>query len=80
MIYNKIRLQQIGWRNAIKASELKVGDIMICNFGETQKVTDITPTKSGKMLNYTVLCKDGKLYNTRTSRDRLFAVQRVNYV
>ena len=77
---NKIRLQQIGWRNAIKASELKVGDIMICNFRETQKVTDITPTKSGKMLNYTVLCKDGNLYSTRTSRDRLFAVQRVNYV
>ena len=80
MIYDKIRLQQIGWRNAIKASELKVGDIMICNFGETQTITNIMPTKSGKMLNYTVLCKDGKLYNTRTSRDRLFAVQRVNYV
>ena len=73
-----IQLQSIGKRNAIKASELEIGDVMICNFGYTQKVTNLEYSKSGKTLTYTVLCGDGKHYSRRTTATRLFAVERVN--
>lgn len=72
-----IQLQSIGKRNAIKASELIVGDVMICNYGYTQKITKLETSKSGKTINYEVLC-NGKLYKSRTTATRLFAVERVN--
>lgn len=73
-----IQLQSIGKRNAIKASDLVIGDVMICNFGYTQKVTNLEYSKSGKTITYTVLCGNGKLYSRRTTATRLFAVERVN--
>ena len=73
----KIQLQGIGKREAIKASELIVGDVMICNYGYTQKVTKLEASKSGKTINYEVLC-NGKLYTSKTTATRLFAVERVN--
>ena len=36
-----IQLQGIGKRNAIKANELVIGDIMICNYGYTQTFTKL---------------------------------------
>lgn len=73
-----IQLQSVGKRNAIKASDLVIGDVMICNFGYTQKVTDLEYSKSGKTITYTVLCGDGNFYSHRTTATRLFAVERVN--
>ena len=72
-----IQLQGIGRRNAIRASELKVGDVMICNYGETQTFTSIEKSKTGKTINYTVLC-NGKYYDGKTTATRLFAIERVN--
>lgn len=45
-----IHLQEIGKKNAIPAKELKVGDVMIWNFGGREKITKITPSKTGKSL------------------------------
>ena len=42
----KIRLQGIGWYNAIEAKSVIVGDIIIHNFGETSDVVSISPSKS----------------------------------
>lgn len=72
-----IQLQCIGKRNAITGSELKVGDVMICNFGVKQTFTKLETSKSGKTINYTVLC-NGKLYDGKTTATRLFAVERIN--
>lgn len=72
-----IQLQGIGKRNAIKANELVIGDIMICNYGYTQTFTKLEQSKSGKTINYEVLC-NGKYYTGRTTATRLFAVERVN--
>lgn len=45
-----IHLQAIGQKNAIPAKELKVGNVMIWNFGGREKITKITPSKTGKSL------------------------------
>lgn len=73
----QIHLQQIGKRNAVYAKDLVVGDIIICNFGDTEKVLSLKYTKSGKMINYEILCNN-KIYLRRTTPTRLFAVERVN--
>ena len=76
-MYKQIQLQHIGKRNAIPANELKVGDIMICNFGDTQTFTSLEKSKTGKTIKYTVLCH-GKYYDGKTTATRLFAVERIN--
>ena len=74
----KIRLQGIGWYNAVEAKSVIIGDTIIHNFGETSDVVSILPSKSGKTINYTVRCNNGKLYERKTTPNRLFAVKRVN--
>lgn len=73
----EIMLQGIGRRKAIQANELMVGDVMICNYGATQTFTRLEKSKTGKTINYTVLC-NGKYYNGRTTATRLFAIERLN--
>lgn len=73
----KINLQRIGERNAIQANELKVDDIMICNFGYTQTIKNIEISNSGKSIKTIIEC-NGKLYNKSFRNDTLIAVQRVN--
>lgn len=74
----KIRLQGIGWYNAIEAKSVIIGDTIIHNFGETSDVVSISPSKSGKTINYTVRSASGKLFDCKTTTNRLFAVKRVN--
>ena len=75
----KIHLQGLPDRNAVEASNLKVGDEMIWNFGYKEKVLDITPSKSGQTL--TVKIKDMQSGNelTRTLRANSYvALTRLN--
>ena len=75
----KIRLQGIGWYNAIEAKDLVVGDVILHNFGYTSTVTRIYPSKSGKTINYhTVTSGSGYEADCRTTPNRLFAIKRVN--
>ena len=49
----KIQLQSVGQVDARKTSNLKVGDIIMYNFGSTAKITKIEPSKTGKTFNVT---------------------------
>lgn len=76
----QIRLQSVGWRNAIPADELEVGDVILYNFGCTGIVTSIE--KRGSSVYYT--CRQKGLsgieqeYQIRNLKTRLLAVQRAN--
>lgn len=75
----KIRLQKIGWYNAVEAKDLVVGDTIIHNFGDTSVVTNISVSKSGKTINYhTISNGSGYEADCRTTPNRLFAIRRVN--
>lgn len=75
----KIRLQSIGWKNAIEAKNIIVGDTIIHNFGDTSTVISIYPSKSGKTISYIVRSDEsGKLFERKTTPNRLFAIKRVN--
>lgn len=73
----KINLQGIAQRNAIQVKEVKAGDIMICNFGHTQKIISLTPSKSGKTYNVIIECNN-KLYNKTMNATRYIALTRLN--
>lgn len=47
-------LQWIGQQPAVKASELKPGDITVWNGGGTEKIIAVTPSKSGKTITATI--------------------------
>lgn len=75
----KIHLQWIGQHPAVKASELKPGDITVWNGGATEKIIDVTPSKSGKTIKATIEYKssfDGKKVRTtrKLSSDRLVGI------
>lgn len=75
----KIHLQGIGERNAIKAKDLIVGDVMICNYGATQKIVAVEHHKSGKTVFVDIESEEGRIFpRCRYGADRLVAVQRVN--
>ena len=71
----KLHLQGIGEQNATEAQNVKVGDVLIWNYGMTETVTSIKQTKSGKMLYFGITCPSGYTGTRRINRDRLVAVQ-----
>ncbi len=78
-----IRLQSIGKKNAIPAKELKVGDVMIWNFGGREKITKITPSKTGKSITVNIKYNSflsGKEVNSkrRLKADTLVATEKFN--
>lgn len=70
----KIHLQGIGEKPAIYAKYLKRGDIIICNFGFIQTVTEIRK-RSEKSIFVTVQSESGKLYEKRYLNTRLVAIK-----
>lgn len=70
-----IQLQSIGRKNATEAKNIKVGDILIWNFGETEKVTSIDYSKTGKTMFLGIICKSGWTGTRRISIERLVAIQ-----
>lgn len=55
-----INLIGIGRVNAMAAGDLKVGDIVVWNYGEKSEVMEIKVSKSGKTANILMMCSDGK--------------------
>ena len=50
---NTIKLQGISGRQAgTKAEDLKIGDVIIWNFGYKSEVVEITPSKTGKTITF----------------------------
>lgn len=70
-----IQLQSIGWQPATEAKNIKVGDILIWNFGGTEKIEKMEKSKTGKTLILTVLCEDQNTYTRRLSVNTLVAVK-----
>lgn len=71
-----VKLQGIyGKQKAIPAAELKPGMITVWNFGYTEAVKSVEPTKSGKSVKCVIISDDSGKEYTRTMRnDRLVAI------
>jgi len=69
-----IQLQGIGRKQATKAENIKVGNTLIWNFGETSKVTAILK-ETEKQIVIEEEYKSGKRYERRLGKNRLIAIQ-----
>lgn len=68
-----IRLQGIGKRQAKKAGEIKVGDVLVWNYGETSTVLEIVKT-TPKTIVYRGICNSSNYeYERRLLSTRLVA-------
>ena len=72
-----VKLQGIyGKKNAIPAAELKPGMVTVWNFGYTETVKSVEPTKSGKSVKCVIISDESGEEHTRTMRnDRLVAIK-----
>lgn len=64
-----IRLQGLGLYKADSAKDIKVGDSLVWNFGETSTVTSITK-ETEKSIWIEETCKSGNTYNRRFLKTR----------
>ena len=72
---NKVQLQGIGKREGQKVGELKIGDVIMWNFGATSTVVDLIPTKSGKSIKCMLKSNQDGIVRDRLMRvDRLVAM------
>lgn len=71
----KTHLQGLGDVPAIKAGELKEGDIIVCNYGYTQTVTRIIKETAKSIFVEIRSDESGKLYETRYLKSRLVAIK-----
>lgn len=74
---NTIKLQGIYRRQkAIQASDLKPGMVTVWNYGYTETVKSVEPTKSGKIVRCVIVSDESGNEHIRTMRaDRLVAVK-----
>ena len=70
-----IKLQGIGERPAVRAKDLKVGDVTIWNFGGCETVKSVTPSKTGKTVVVGIEYKDR--YGAATESERKFRADRL---
>ena len=62
-------------KNAIPAAELKPGMVTVWNFGYTETIKSVEPTKSGKSVKCVIISDESGEKYTRTMRnDRLVAI------
>ena len=74
----KIQLQSVGQVDARRAGNLKVGDIIMYNFGSTDKITKIEPSKTGKTFNVTTKSSEsGYIGERKYGADRLVGIAEV---
>lgn len=72
----QVQLQGIGKRNAIEVKNLKIGDVIMWNFGYTSKVIDLIPSKTGKTITAMLSsCNDGTVRPRKMGANRLVAVE-----
>jgi hypothetical protein len=74
---NTIKLQGIyGEQSAKAVKDLKIGDVIVWNYGYKSSVTDLIPSKTGKTV--TAMLKsfeDGKIRSRKMGTNRLVAVE-----
>jgi len=67
-----VQLQSVGWCQAVKATELKVGDYRVYNYGGKCKIVDIKEI-SKCYLSITVE-DQGKLYTSKIKKSTLVVI------
>lgn len=72
-----IKLQGIcGQQEAIPTKQLKVGDLIVWNFGYKSEVIEIMPSKTGKTITFMLKSLDsGNISPRKMGADRLVAVE-----
>lgn len=64
-----------GWIKAKPAAELKPGDVTMWNYGYTETVLSVAPSKSGKTVTAVIIDdKSGNKYTRKLGAARLVAV------
>lgn len=74
---NTVKLQGIHGQQAGTATkDLKIGDIIIWNFGYKSEVVDIAPSKSGKMITFHLRSlESGNINERKMGADRLVVIE-----
>ena len=75
---NTIHLQGIGDLKGIQAKDLKIGDILMWNYGGKTEVKYIEFSKTGKTLKI-IERSDGKDYNRKLGANRIVAVKGISF-
>lgn len=70
---NQIWLQQVGYKPAVKAETLKVGDVLMWNCGYTSTITKIIKVSAKSILFETKSDDSGNIHQRRLSKNRLVA-------
>lgn len=75
---NTIKLQGISGRQAgTKAEDLKIGDVIIWNFGYKSEVVEITPSKTGKTITFMLKSfESGNVSARKMGAERLVVVEK----
>ena len=66
-----IHLQGIGEKPAVQAGTLKVGDVLIWNYGYTSTITGIVKETAKTIVFQTKSDETGRLYEQRFTKSRL---------
>jgi hypothetical protein len=73
---NTVKLQGIyGAQPAKAVKDLRIGDVIVWNFGYKSTVTDLIPSKSGKTITAVLLSESGKETPRKMGANRLVAVE-----
>ena len=70
---NQIWLQHVGYKPAVKAETLKVGDVLMWNWGYTSTITKIIKVSEKSILFETKSDDSGNIHQRRLSKNRLVA-------
>ena len=74
---NAVKLQGIhGQQTGTATKDLKIGDIIIWNFGYKSEVVGIAPSKSGKMITFQLRSlESGNINERKMGADRLVVIE-----
>lgn len=75
---NTIKLQGIsGKQEGTATKNLKIGDVIIWNYGMKSEVVEIMPSKTGKTITFMLKsCQDGETRSRKMGAERLVVVER----
>lgn len=75
---NTVKLQGInGQQKGTKTKDLKIGDVIIWNFGYKSEVVEITPSKTGKTITFMLKSFDsGNISPRKMGAERLVVIEK----
>lgn len=60
-----VHLQGIGNKDARQAKELNIGDVIMWNYGYKSEVVGMTPSKTGKTINFALRSLEDNIVRNR---------------